>query len=144
MTRVRYEEDLVAWAEEQAKLLRAGDALALDLVNLAEEIESLGASERRELRRRLARLLQHLLKWSYQPELQSRSWMATLREQRDEIDAILATSPSLRRSLPDLLPHAFRLGRSWAEAETGLLKLPAVCPWMVEEVLAQDFLPPSA
>jgi hypothetical protein len=136
-----YDEDFLAWADRQAALLRAGDVGALDLAHLAEEIEGLGANERRELRRRLARLLQHLLKWTYQPELRSRSWATTIRAQRDEIAAMLEDSPSLRASLPNLLPRAFATGRTWAEAETGLLNLPGVSPWSIAQALAADYLP---
>lgn len=113
MNRVRYEDDLAAWAEEQASLLRAGEVEGLDREHLAEEIESVGARERRELRR-LARLLQqHPLKWHYQPEFRSRSWMTTIRAQRDEIQAVLADSPSLHPRIPELLPGriGLRFGR---------------------------------
>jgi hypothetical protein len=74
-----YQTDFALWAERQTELLRrraAGDLVNdsdLDWQNLAEEIEAVGASTRRELRNRLARLLQHLLKWHYQPALRSRS-----------------------------------------------------------------------
>ncbi len=136
-----YEQDLVAWTEEQAELLRAGKLRELDTEHLAEEIESLGSSERRELRNRFARLLQHLLKWQFQPELRSRSWATTIRVQRDELAGVLEDSPSLRATLPPLLPRAYDLGRGWALQETGLLDLPEICPWTVEEALAADFLP---
>jgi hypothetical protein len=136
-----YEQDLVAWAEQQASLLRAGRFAAIDAANLAEQIESLGASERRELRNRLARVLQHLLKWQYQPGFRSSSWATAIRVQRDELAAVLDDSPSLRRTLPDILPRAYALGRGWAMQETGLLDLPEACPWTVEQVVATGFLP---
>jgi len=136
-----YEQDLVAWTEQQASLLRAGRLDAIDAEHLAEEIESLGASQRREMRNRLARLLQHLLKWHFQPDLRSRSWATTIRVQRDELAAVLDDSPSLRTALPDVLPRAWQLGRGWALQETGLLDLPDACPWPLEQVLAQEFLP---
>ncbi len=63
-----YERDFLAWTEQQAALLRAGELSAIDLEHLAEEVESMGASERREMCNRLACLLQHLLKWHHQPE----------------------------------------------------------------------------
>ena len=141
MNRVRYEDDIAAWAEEQASLLRAGEVDGLDREHLAEEIESVGARERRELRRRLARLLQHLLKWHYQPELRNRSWATTIRVQRAEIRALLQDSPSLHPRIPELLPGAYRLAVLWAAEETGVLKLPDDCPWTVEQALAEEFLP---
>ena len=65
---IRYEQDIVAWAHGQAKLLREGRLDALDLEHLAEEIETMSASEKRELKNRFAMLLQHLLKWEFQPD----------------------------------------------------------------------------
>src|SRR4051794_23238748 len=67
MSNSLYDRDFYAWAQHQAALLRAGRAADIDSEHLAEEIESLGARERRELRNRVARLVQHLLKWRYQP-----------------------------------------------------------------------------
>lgn len=95
----------------------------MDREHLAEEIESVGARERRELRGRLARLRQHLLKWQYQPELRSRSWATTIRAQRDEIGAVLADSPNLHPRIPELLAGAYHLAVVWATEETGLLQL---------------------
>ena len=75
-----YENDIVAWAKEQAYLLRSGKLSALDIEHIAEEIEDVGKSEQRELASRMAVLLAHLLKWQYQPERQSRSWQRTIKE----------------------------------------------------------------
>lgn len=77
-----YNTDFHAWTQEQAKFIRAGQLHQLDLENLAEEIESLGRQEWRELRNRLAVLIGDLLKWQFQPTGQGASWRATLREQR--------------------------------------------------------------
>jgi hypothetical protein len=84
-----YEHDFHAWTEEQARLLRAGLTAEADLAHIAEEIESLGASERRELESRLKVLLQHLLKWQYRPKARSTGWAGTIAEQRDQLDTLL-------------------------------------------------------
>ena len=68
MTMVSYDSDFYAWAMEQANLLRAGKLNEIDTVNLIEEIESMGRSEKRELENRLVMLLQHLLKWQFQQQ----------------------------------------------------------------------------
>jgi hypothetical protein len=94
---VAYEEDFFAWTIEQARLLRAGNLSAIDAANIAEEIESVGHRDRRELGSWLLVLVMHLLKWSKQPGLRSRSWSATIREQRRQIEQILDESPSLGR-----------------------------------------------
>jgi Domain of unknown function DUF29 len=78
--RVGYEEDFFAWTQEQAELLRAREQRGLDWDNLAEEIDSMGRRERRELESRLRLILHHLLKWQAQPGLRGRSWQSTLRE----------------------------------------------------------------
>jgi hypothetical protein len=143
-----YETDLLQWTEQQTELLRrrAAGELAndegLDWLNLAEEIESVGASQKRELRSRLMRICQHLLKWKYQPELQSRSWQTTIYVQRRELQSLFEDSPSLRPFADRVLPQAFVNGRQAAEQETGLLHLPQdVCPWSVDQILSIDFLP---
>ena len=78
-------EGVLAWANEQAALLRAGNFGLLDLERIAEEIEDVGRSEQRELESRMAVLLMHLLKWQYQPSHRGVSWQMTLKEQRNMI-----------------------------------------------------------
>lgn len=77
---VDYKEDFYLWTEEQARLRRSGELSSIDAANIAEEIESMGRSDRRELKSRLIVLLTHLLKWRYQPEGRSKSWSDTIRE----------------------------------------------------------------
>lgn len=138
-----YDEDFYAWATEQAGLLRAGDTSQIDAENIAEELESMGRSTRRELRNRLVVLLTHLLKWRCQPGFRSRSWSATVREQRQEISELLSESPSLAPLLAPMLTPAYATARERAAAETGLGddQLPADCPFSLEEVLSPAFLP---
>ena len=136
-----YDDDVVTWSERQAELLRrraAGELVndgEIDWRNIAEEIEAVGRSERRELRNRLARLLQHLLKWQFQPEHRSRSWRTTIVGQRREIEALLADNPSLRATLTNVLTDAYPAGRADALDETGLLDLPRASPFTVEQAL---------
>ena len=143
---IRYEQDIVAWAHGQAKLLREGRLDALDLEHLAEEIETMSASEKRELKNRFAMLLQHLLKWEFQPDYRSRSWEATMLEQRTAINGVLADSPSLRSALADSFSDAYPLAVRFAAKETGLEKhlFPKVSAYTLDEVLTEDWLPPEA
>jgi len=138
-----YDEDFFAWTEEQARLLRAGELADIDPQNLAEEIESVGKSDHREIRSRLIVLLTHLLKWRFQPDARSSSWRATIREQRDQMQAILEDSPSLRSVVPERLARAYRRAREDAAAETALpdTTSPDECPFTPEQILAEDFLP---
>lgn len=140
---IDYEEDFYAWTVEQARLLRGGDLSAIDVGNIAEEIESLGRSDRRELRSRLTVLLMHLLKWREQPERRSTSWSGTIREQRRQIELVLDDSPSLRPFTIECLPQAYRDAREDPAEEIGLTEpdFPAECPFSLDDVLARDFLP---
>ena len=81
-----HEQDFYAWTQEQAALLKFGRLAELDVQHLIEELENMGASEKRELISRLEILLIHLLKWQYQPALQSRSWLLTIEEQRLQLE----------------------------------------------------------
>ena len=140
---VLYEDDYYAWTIEQAQLLRAGALSAIDAANIAEEIESMGRSDRRELQSRLVVLTMHLLKWRFQPSARSRSWSATIEEQRLQIDQVFAELPSLRPLAGGMLPQAYALARERAIAETGLADdmFPATCPFTLDEVLSRSFLP---
>ncbi|MFW5666740.1 MAG: DUF29 domain-containing protein [Coleofasciculus sp.] len=102
-----YETDYYAWTQQQAQFLQQQQWNCLDIVNLVEEIESLGRQERRELRNRLGVLLAHLLKWQFQPQNRSRSWLATIREQRFQVRQLLAESPSLKPYLVEAIELAY-------------------------------------
>ena len=138
-----YDEDFFTWTEEQARILRAGEFSRLDVANIAEEIEDMGKSVRRELRNRLAVLTMHLLKWRYQPGHRSRSWSATIREQREQIASLLDESPSLKPVLAQDLAKIYSASVNKAVGETGLAEIsfPADCPFNPDQILAVDFLP---
>ena len=140
-----YSQDFHAWTRQQAELLRNGKFGSLDVEHLIEELESMGASERRQLTSRLKILLAHLLKWRYQPHLQSRSWSATIKEQRLSLLDLLDENPSLRPRLDQYLAKAYRLARLLAVTETNLEEctFPVHCPWTVEQVLDLDYYPTS-
>lgn len=139
---VRYEQDIVSWANEQARLLRAGRYDMLDIEHIAEELEDVGKSEQRELANRMAVLLAHLVKWQYQPERQGKSWALTIRNQRKAIAIRLEDTPSLRGKLADTRwwQGVWDDATAQAAQETGLADFPEVCPWTADEVLG-DFLP---
>ncbi len=138
-----YEVDIIAWANEQAALLRAGRLTEIDVTRIAEEIEDVGKSERRELASRMAVLLAHLLKWQFQPARRGSSWRRTIKEQRRGIQAHLRETPSLKAALAD--PN-WREG-VWADAtakavdDTELDLFPEECPWTEEQIFATDFYP---
>ena len=140
---VLYDEDFFAWTEDQARFLRAGEFSQLDIANIAEEIEDMGRTIRRELRNRLSVLTMHLLKWRYQPGHRSPSWSGTIREQRQQIAELLDESPSLRPVPARDLTKIYGLAVSKAMGDTGLPEatFPTNCPFTPEQILAPDFLP---
>jgi hypothetical protein len=136
-----YDRDFYAWTQQQAHWLRTGNWSQLDRDQLAEEIEDMGRSEKRELESRLEVLLMHLLKWQFQTNLRSRSWQLTLKEQRLRIERLLTENPSLKPILPTALEKAYPLATIAAERETGLSDFPKTCPYGLADVLALEFLP---
>jgi Domain of unknown function DUF29 len=140
MAKPLYDEDFVRWTEEQAAALRQGRIELLDRENLAEEIESLGRSDRRKLKSRLEVLLRHLLKRDHQPELMGKSWAATIREQRRRIKELLEESSSLKPAVPDAMRKAYEEARDRAADEAGLIvdDLPEDLPYTEAEVLGEE------
>lgn len=139
----KYETDVVAWANEQAQLIRDKKFALLDCKNIAEEIEDVGKSEKRELASRMAVLLAHLLKWQFQPERQCKSWSQTINDQRVELDYHLDENPSLRTNLDDekWLKMVWAKATSHARQETNLDCFPASFPWKMADVLKHEWLP---
>ncbi len=135
-----YDRDFYAWATEQSALLRAGKLSAADIAHIAEEIESMGRSEKRELTNRLAVLLAHLLKWRFQPERRGKSWLLTIREQRRQVGRVFGDNPSLRPHLGSILVEAYGDAVLIAERETDLAEdsFPAECPWTFEQAMQDE------
>ena len=138
-----YESDFYAWTQEQALLLRKNQWSQLDLLNLIEEIESLGKQQRQELRNRLSVLIGHLLKWEYQPQSRSRSWLATIQVQRLDVSELLEENPSLKSYLEEALQKAYAKGVILAVKETDLPPntFPVECPYSLTEILDNSFYP---
>ena len=139
----QYERDFYAWSMEQAGLLRAGRLSEADIAHIAEGIESMGKSEKRELVNRLTIVLVHLLKWQHQPALRGNSWRLTVEEERDQIEDHLADNPSLKAALDDVIVAAYRRAILGAARETGMDRevFPVICPWGFEQIMDQEFWP---
>jgi hypothetical protein len=138
-----YDTDFYVWTQEQAALLRDGKARDLDWTNLAEEMESVGASEKRTIASQLLRLLAHLLKWCYEPTHRGHSWQDSINDARVQIELTVETSPSLHTYPAQSLARAYTRARRQAHRDTGLelATFPEGCPWDIEQVLAEDFWP---
>lgn len=138
-----YDEDFYLWSYEQAELLRQGRFSEIDLANIVEEIESLGRSDRRALVSAYRVLIQHLLKWQFQPDRRSASWRTTIRTQRTHLDTLEGESPSLAVKFGDHIAKAHADARKLAADETGLplQTFPERCAYSVEQLRNQDWLP---
>ena len=135
-TTTLYDQDFYAWTQRQMELLQAGRLDELDITNLIEELDSLGKQQRQELENRLEVLLGHLLKWRYQPEGRSKSWRATIREQRQKIQRHLKENPSLKPYLLEAIEIGYQDGLNILDRETPIdpKQLPQVCPFSEFEI----------
>jgi hypothetical protein len=140
-----YDKDVILWSEQQARLLRTGRFAELDIEHLADEIEDVGKSEKREFASRMAVLLAHLLKWSRQPKMRTRSWRLTIVDQRKRIALALKATPSLKTVMrdPDWGEDIWLDARTQARKETGLAEddLPEAAPWSMEQAADPNFWP---
>ncbi len=138
-----YTDDLYAWLAHNAQMLREGRLSALDTLNVAEELEDIGRSQRRAVMGHLRVLLIHLLKWQYQPKLRSPSWRLSIRSARDQIEGIIDDSPSLGRQIPEFMEREYLKARKYAADETGLPieTFPQTPAFTVEQILDEEFLP---
>jgi hypothetical protein len=136
-----HEHDFYAWTQEQANLLKAGQLHQIDWENIAAEIEDMGRSEKRQLDSRLEILIMHLLKWQFQPNLRSRSWELTIKEQRLRLEKLLQKNPSLHPHVTEAIADVYPLATISAERETGLSLFPETCPYTLTEILSGEFLP---
>jgi hypothetical protein len=139
----QYERDFLAWTRMTATRLRHGRFRDVDIEHVAEEIEDMGKRDVDEICSRAEVLIAHLLKWKQPPRKRSNSWRATIVTQRLEIQRLLRRSPSLRRHLRIEEAETYQGAVKRAAAETGLSRetFPSVCPYSIEQILDEEFLP---
>jgi hypothetical protein len=133
--------DFYAWSLEQAAILREGRVGEADLEAIAEEIESMGKTEKRELISRLTVPLLHLLKWQRQPAARGNSWRLSIANARDEIADLLSDNPTLKSVIDGVMASAYRYARRKAaiETDTGEETFPAQCPWSFAQAMDAGF-----
>jgi len=136
-----YSTDFNLWTEQTIAALKSGVLQALDLDNLIEEIEAMTRSDKREIFNRLKVLTMHLLKCQYQKK--TNSWIKTINEQRDQIELVLADSPSLRPYLTSKLEEIHKKAKRDAVNETKLTPeaFPTNCPFTEEQILDSEYFP---
>ena len=119
MNKPLHDVDFLRWTIAQAAALRHAGTMRIntpdpiDWESVAEEIESLGRSERAALRSRIAVVLEHLFKLALLPATDPRAgWLDTIDTQRREIRRLLKDSPSLKREVPALIADELPDARS--------------------------------
>ncbi len=137
-----YNQDYYLWLEETAKLLNERKLEQIDTINLVEEIQDMGRSEKRAIESNLVVLLMHLLKWKYQPEKPSNSWKSTIREHRRRLRKAFQDSPSLKAYFATVFKECYLDAREQAADETDLplATFPIESPFTSEETLNPNCL----
>ncbi len=138
-----YSTDFSTWISQTAQLLRERRWHDIDVANLIDEVEDLGKSERRAIDSQLTRLLLHLLKWQYQPQRRSDSWLDSITDARTQIDLAIKDSPSLKGYPAEQLEESYRRARLQAAIQTKLeiAVFPQTCQYSLDLVVADDWLP---
>jgi hypothetical protein len=150
-----YDEDFLAWSQQQAEALRAaartGSNRLLDWENLAEEIESLGVSQKTALRSQMRRIVRHLLKLEFSPAVAPRrGWFESVNDARSELDDLLETSPSLKGEVTAAAPLAHRQGakaaivdlEGYGKLDPGALARIRATTYTEDQILG-DWFPPE-
>ena len=134
----KYESDYYGWTLEQLELLRSGKLAEIDVENLIEELESMGASERRELINWLAVLMAHRLKWQFQSALRGNSWRNAIDVQRFDVKESLEENPNLITNLNERMAKSYLKSLLLAVRETGPNRqtFPPCCPFKAEQLLS--------
>ena len=138
-----YDSDFHLWSQTQAAAIREGKFAEIDLENVAEEIESLGLSDKRAIKSWLEVLLLNLLKWQAQPEKRKGGWENSIEEAREALADLIGDSPSLKSYTAKVLAESYARARRKAARETGLAKehFPSECAFSLLDVLDDEFLP---
>ena len=139
-----YGQDFYLWILSTANQIREGKFDAIDWENVLEELESLGRSDKRELRNRLIVLLEHLLKlayWKSEKEANARGWLLTITEQRRQIKVILKDSPSLKPFLQEIFAECYQDAVKNVAIASGVDLFPTESPFTQEDTLNPDWKP---
>lgn len=136
-----YDQDYHSWLESTIQHLKSSNFSEVDWENLIEELEDMGRSEKRAVYSNLKILLLHLLKYRYQPEKRSKSWLSSICEHRQRLHRSFRESPSLKNYFEIVIPESFEDARELTSKETGLNinSLPNECPFSIEEILDREF-----
>ena len=135
-----FDSDETSWLEMSSRLIREGRFDELDFAHLAEYLNDMARRDKREVNRRLAVLIAHLLKWKYQPGRRTNGWRATIEVQRRNLAELLEAG-SLRLHALESLERAYGTGVLRAVAETNLdaSTFPETCAYSLDDLLAEEW-----
>lgn len=146
MMKQTYETDFLRWTQEQSALLRAGKWAELDQEHIAEELEDMGREQKLALQSLLRQILLHLVKLQHSPAAAPRSkWTEEIIEFRDQAQARIDATPSLKHHAPELFDKAWQQARRAAQRTFELhgeqVSVPDICPYSIEQALDPDYFP---
>ena len=128
-----YEQDILLWVEDTIAKLKSGDFVNLDLVNLIEEVESVGISQKRQLSSRLMVLLEHLLKRMYvNSTYDNNGWERTIRTQRNHLLLLLKQVPSLKTYWSQSFEDAWEIALKTVQEDYPSVDFPDRFPYSTE------------
>jgi len=141
-----YDADFLRWTQEQSALLRAGKWAELDQEHIAEELEEMGKEQKLALQSLLRQILVNLIKLEYSPAKAPRDkWIEEIIEFRDQAQARIDATPSLKHHAPELFEKAWQLARRAAvktfELHHERVSVPERCPYLIAQVLDPDYFP---
>jgi hypothetical protein len=138
-----YLVDFNSWIDQTVRLLQQRRWHEVDVERLIEEVEDLGKSERRGIASQLTRVLLHLLKWQYQPQRRSDSWLDSITDARTQIELAIEDSPSLKNYPLEQLKESYQRARRQASKQTSIeiSVFPEECPYLIEQILDENWLP---
>lgn len=140
---VSYDQDVIIWAKQQSKLLRTKCIDLLDRERIADEIDDIGKTLKREFSQRMVLLLAELVKCALQSNRNSPAKQIIIRNHRRALTRYLHTTPSLKCEFDD--PNWW--DSVWDDAiicvaeNTGCADFPDACPWNLKELLNHNWLP---
>lgn len=138
-----YERDLLCWSEVQARAIEDRRWDDVDVVNVADEVRSLGRQLLREAEHRTEILVSYLLKWRHLAEYRGRAWKENIDRQRREIAEMFERNPTLAGSRQDLVAQSYETGRQRLRYETYFdeTDFPSSCPFTVDQVFDVSYYP---
>ncbi|MEM7693298.1 MAG: DUF29 domain-containing protein [Pseudomonadota bacterium] len=141
-----YDDDFLLWTQEQAASLRHARPNGFDWENIAEELESLGRADRREIKTNMRAVVLHVLKCAHQPEKHKGQWESSIIEHRRRAVDLQMESPSLKPFLAAEFSAIYDTARERAAAEMGkpIDTMPRHSAYSLETLLTPGWLPGPA